>query len=340
MNMKHSFRNDYGRFAHPRILQAIAKYGEELNDPYGLDVHSKNAAELLRKTFGAEGAEVHFFVGGTVTNMVFLSYVLKDYECVIAADTAHINVHETGAIEGSGHKVLVAQNVDGKLTVEGIDKLLKSHTDEHMVLPRAVYISNATETGTLYTKSELRALRDFCKEKGLYLYMDGARLGAALTAKENDISPAEVGSFCDAFYVGGGKNGLGIGEALILVNKDLQVHFRHHIKNKGAMLAKGYLLGIEFEEGFRDGLFFDIAKKENQQAIALYHIFLNHDYDLPKPQTNQVFCTFDDELAEALVKEFGCEVWQREEGKTMLRFVTSYATNEEDLLALDAFLPA
>lgn len=336
--MKHSFRNDYGRFAHPRILCAILAHGEELNDPYGLDAHSKHAGELIAATFGVPEAEVHFFTGGTMINRVFLSYVLKPYEAVVCCDSAHINVHETGAIEGSGHKVLAVPGVEGKITVEGIEHALRVHTDEHMVLPRAVYLSDATETGTLYTKAELLALKRCCESHGLYLYLDGARLAVALTSVANDIRPEELGPLCDAFYVGGGKDGIGIGEALVLVNPALKGNFRHHIKNQGAMLAKGYLLGIEFEEAFKDGLFFELGKKANAMASRLIETLRKKGYHPAESPTNQVFCLFEDGLAKKLIEEFGCEIWSKEDEGTCLRFVTSYATSDEDLQALEQTL--
>ena len=338
VDMKHSFRNDYGRFAHPRILEAIAKYGEELNDPYGLDAHSEKAADLLRKTFGVPEASVHFFAGGTVTNMVFLSSILKDYEAVICCDSGHIAVHETGAIESSGHKVLTCPNQNGKILPEEIERLVKTHTDEHMVLPRVVYLSDSTESGTVYTKEELSRIRKYCDVYGLYLFLDGARLGVALTSKENDLKPEELGRYCDAFYVGGGKNGLGTGEALLIVNPSLQKNFRYHIKNKGAMLAKGYLLGIEFEEGFKDGLYWELAKTANQKAEEVIAVLKEKGFDPAPSPTNQVFCAFPRGVAWKIVKEFGCEVWSDKGEEIVLRFVTSYATNDDDIAALRAFL--
>ena len=336
--MKTSFRNDYGRFAHPQILDAIARYGKELNDPYGLDRHSEAAAEEIKRTFGCPDASVYFLMGGTSANLAFLSYALRPYEAVLCCDSAHINVHETGAIEGSGHKVLTVQGIDGKPTIAALEKALRAHTDEHMVLPRALYISNATETGTIYKKIELLKLWDFCKENGLYFYIDGARLGAALTARHNDVLLEELGSLCDAFYVGGGKNGLGIGEAVVLVNPELQHHFRYHIKNRGAMLAKGYLLGIEFEEGFRNGLYFELARHANEMAEEVDRVLRKYHYE-PEPfESNQLFCTFPHPLATALIEEFGCEKWSVQDNATTIRFVTSYATSFEDIAALDSFL--
>ena len=334
--MNHNaFRNDYGRFAHPRILKALLEHGEEPNAPYGLDEHSFAASSLLRETFGAKDAEVALFAGGTVTNMVFISHCLKPYEAVIAATTAHIAVHETGAVEASGHKVIVVPGIDGKITVEGIEKAVATHTDEHMVLPRMVYISNATETGTIYTKKELQSIYDCCKKHNLYLYIDGARLGVALTCDDNDLKPEEIGSLCDAFYVGGGKNGLGIGEALLIVNPELKPYLRYHIKNRGAMLAKGYVLGIEFEEGFRDGLYFDLARKANAFAKKVGDILQKSGYSPAPFSTNQVFATFPSALAERLISRFGCERWAVEGDQVTIRFVTSYATEEEDLLFLE-----
>ena len=336
--MKHSFRNDYGRFAHPRILNAIRTHGEELNDPYGLDRHSENAADLLRKEFGVPDASVHFFAGGTVTNMVFLSYLLKDYEAVICCDSGHIAVHETGAIEGSGHKVLTCPNVNGKITAEGIERLVKLHTDEHMVSPRVVYLSDSTESGTVYTKEELSRIRKCCDVYGLYLYLDGARLATALTSKDNDLKPRDIGRYCDAFYVGGGKNGLGIGEALLLVNPSLQKDFRYHVKNKGAMLAKGYLLGIEFEEGFKDGLFWELGRLANAKAEEVVALLKEKGYEPAPAPTNQVFCRFPRKTALKLIEEFGCETWSDEGEEIVLRFVTSYATSDDGIAALRRFL--
>lgn len=254
--MAPTFRNDYSVIAHPRILEAISKYSKEVNITYGLDIHSQNAAKYIKDIFSAPQGEVFFLCGGTLTNLVFISSAIKHYEGVIAADTGHINVHETAAIEGNGYKIITIPNINGKITALQIENKIKEYTDEHMVKPRMVYISNSTELGTIYSKEELESIAKVCKANNLYLYLDGARLGNALMSKDNDLLPSDLGKYCDAFYVGGAKNGLLIGEALVINNKELLDNYRYHIKNKGAMLSKGFLLGIQFEEAFKDNLYF------------------------------------------------------------------------------------
>lgn len=329
--MSISFRNDYGVLAHPRILEAISRHADEVHVPYGLDVHSKAAEALILDTFGCPKGEVHFLAGGTQSNLVLISYALRPYEGVISADTGHINVHEAAAIEGSGHKILAMPNVDGKLTPESIDECVRHCPDEHTVQPKMVYISNSTETGTIYRKAELVALRKICDERGLLLFIDGARLGAALTSLENDVEPSFLGEIADAFSIGGTKNGLLLGEALVVTNPALMPAFRRHIKNKGAMLAKGYLLGIEFEEAFKDGLYFELAKKTNQMAGMLKQGLMDLGLDLAPSPTNQIFVRADNSLAQAFIDAFGCELWERKGEETIVRFVTSFATKEEDI---------
>lgn len=326
-----SFKNDYGQLAHPRILDALCRYGQETNIPYGLDVHSQHAASLIKDAFGVHSGEVYFLAGGTQTNVVFLSYALKPYEGVIACASGHINVHETAAVEGSGHKIIVVPGHDGKVYPRDIQAVMESHLDEHMVKPRVVYISDSTEIGTIYSKEELLALKKACDAYGLYLFLDGARLGSALTCKDNDLDPKDLGSLVDAFYVGGTKNGLLLGEALVIVNDRLTKDFRHHIKNKGAMLAKGYLIGIEFEEAFKDGLYFQLAKETNKTADLLKEGLKRLGLDAPYSPTNQVFVTLPRDTALSLIEEFGCELWANDGDKTTIRFVTSFMTDEEEV---------
>ena len=334
-----SFRNDYGVLAHPRILEALAKANLNVEVPYGQDVHSHAAERMIKAIFGCPKANVHFIAGGTQTNLVGISLMLnKSFECVIAVETGHINVHETGAIEGSGHKVVTIPGIDGKATPENVRKACRYHCDEHMVLPKALYISNSTEIGTIYSKEELLALRKVCDELGLYLFMDGARLGAALTSEENDVPASLLGSICDAFYVGGTKNGLLFGEALVLVNERLQENARYLIKNKGAMLAKGYAVGIEFEEAFKDGLYFELAKHTNEMAKKLIAVFEKLGLKVPHSPTNQVFVCFDKSLAERLIERFGCERWAEKKEGLVIRFVTSFATTQSDIDELEAYL--
>ena len=329
-----SFRNDYSVLVHPRILEAIIKYQNEVNIPYGLDYHSENAKKYIRKMFNAPKADIHFVGGGTQANLLVIS-CLRNYEAVISADTGHINVHETGAIEGTGHKIITVNNKDGKLSSLDILNVLKVHKDEHMVKPRMVYISNTTETGSFYALEELESISQVCKENDLYLFLDGARLSSALAA--SNIKPNDYTRLCDVFYIGGTKNGLMIGEALIINNNDISKDFRHHIKNKGAMLAKGYLLGIEFEELFKDNLYLEIGEKANAIASYLKQELLAINIDVMGGDTNQLFVKLDKKLADFIIKKYETEVWEELDNETVIRFVTSFTstTNDVDSLIKD-----
>lgn len=326
-----SFKNDYGVMAHRRVIEALLKCEDEVNIPYGNDIHSANAERLIKDIFKAPEAKVHFLSGGTQANATVISYILRPYEAVISCDTGHINVHETGAVEGCGSKIITVNNVNGKLTKENVIKALKLHTDEHMVKPRMLYISNSTECGSIYTKKELYELRAVCDEYKLYLFLDGARLGSALTSKENDVEYEDLSKTCDVFYIGGTKNGLLSGEAVVIVNKNLQENFRYHIKNKGAMLAKGFVLGIQFEELFKDGLFFELAKHANEMSSYIKENLqkLEVCFTIDSP-TNQLFAKFDKEIAKKLIEKFGCELWEKHDDHYIVRFVTSYKTTKED----------
>ena len=333
-----SFRNDYSYLAHPRILKALSDFQDEENTAYGLDRHSKNAEEYIKKIFNSKDGKVYFLTGGTQTNMTFISYCLKNYEGVISCDTGHINVHESAAIEGSGHKIITVLNKDGKLTPKDIIEVVRLYNDEHMVKPGMVYISNSTETGSIYQKQELIDLYKTAKRNGLYLFIDGARLGAALTSKYNDIEPSLLGEVCDAFYIGGTKNGFLFGEALVINNKELQKEFRRHIKNKGAMLAKGFVVGIEFEEMFKDNFYFDLARKTNESADKLKVILNKHHLNVSDSPTNQVFVTLPKEKARKLIDRFQLELWSEGQTEITVRFVTSFMSKDEDIIEVDEFL--
>ena len=261
--------NDYNKIAHKNILEALIKYQDQPFVGYGKDDISANAVKLIKKELNNDSVDIHFIVGGTLTNKVALSCMLKNYEAVICCDSAHINVHETGAIEETGHKLLVTPNKNGKVDPVEVKKIYLKHVDEHMVKPRVVYISNSTEFGTIYNKEELIALSNVCKELGLYLYLDGARLSTALTSKYNDLTMEDICKYTDMFYIGGAKIGLMFGEALVVVNDSLKQDFRYLIKNQGAMLSKGFLCGIQFETLFTNNLFYEIGKKENELASIL-----------------------------------------------------------------------
>ena len=249
------FKNDYSEGCHPRVLEALTRTNLKSTVGYGMDPYCTQAAELIRDAIQCPHADVHFLVGGTQTNQTAISAFLRPHQCAIAAESGHINVHETGAIEATGHKVITRPGVDGKLTPALIEALVDSHPDEHMVKPGLVYLSLSTELGTIYTRAELQAISALCRELGLWLYVDGARLACGLTAESCDLVLADLPRLCDAFSIGGTKNGLLFGEALVIVNNALKPDFRYHIKQRGGMLAKGRLLGLQFSALFQDDLY-------------------------------------------------------------------------------------
>jgi len=326
--MKFSFKNDYSEGAHPQILQALFKDNLQQMDGYGNDIRSLQAADVIRKHIDSLTADVHFISGGTQTNLIFISAVLRPHEAAIAASNGHIFVHETGAIEATGHKVCVRENPDGKLTPELIQSVLDEHCDEHMVKPKLVFLSNASEIGTIYSKAELIAISQLCKEQNLLLYVDGARLGSALTATGNDLDMKTIASLVDAFYIGGTKNGALLGEALVIVNPQLQEDFRYLIKQRGAMLAKGRLLGTQFGELFNDNLFYDLAKHANQMAELLTAGLTRLGIKfLTDSRTNQVFPILADKLIDEIGKDYVYTPWSRiSEDYSCIRLVTSWAT--------------
>lgn len=332
----YSFRNDYSEGAHPLVMQALAETNLEQTVGYGRDPRCETARDTIRSLCNAPDADVHFLVGGTQTNMLVIEAMLQSYEAVISAHTGHVNVHETGAIEATGHKVCTAYAPDGKLTPELVESVVNAHSSEHMVLPRLVYISNTTEVGTIYRKAELEALRRCCDQHGLFLFLDGARLGSALTSPENDLTLADLAALTDAFYIGGTKNGAFFGEALVMTTKN--EHFRWHIKQRGAMLAKGRLLGIQFQALLENGLYFEIARHANEMAYRLRDGIAALGYPFPVPSpSNQQFPVLPNTVVQQL-QDMGYEFeidHAEDEAHTCVRFVTSWATPEA---AVDAFL--
>lgn len=333
------FRNDYSEGAHPKVLQALVETNLVSTPGYGCDEYCACARELLRERFACPNADVHFLVGGTQTNLTAAAAFLRPWEAIIAADTGHIAVHETGAIEATGHKVYVVPGVDGKLTPDAIRTAVRDHqtgTEEHMVLPRMVYVSDSTELGTIYTRAELQALSDTCRELGLYLYLDGARMAMALTAQGNDLVPEDFAQLCDAFYLGGTKNALLFGEALVIVNNALKPYFRNVMKQHGGMLAKGRLLGVQFAAILQDDLWLQTARHANELAQRLAAVLTAMGVPLyAASPTNQVFPIFTNAQVEALRQNFSFEFIARvDENHSAIRFVTSWATRPEDVDAL------
>jgi len=328
---KYSFFNDYSEGAHPALLDLLAKTNLAQEIGYGEDAISRQAAELLTRAVGNPAAAVHLVSGGTQANLIVLAALLKPYESVIAARTAHIAVHEAGAIEATGHKINTVETADGKLTPAQIQEVVDQHTDEHMVKPRVVFISNSTEVGTAYTRGELTRLAECCRANRLHLYVDGARLGSALVSAESDLTLPDLGRLVDVFYVGGTKNGALIGEAIIINTPALQGDFRYHLKQRGALLAKGRLLGSQFVGLFTDGLYFDLARHANAMASRLADGLAAQGFRfLTRSTTNQIFPILPDALIAELQRDYGFYVWSKADaGHSAIRLVTSWATPAE-----------
>ena len=334
------FTSDYCEAAHPALLAAIADTSLEGNAGYGTDDHCKNAAEMVRGLIGRPDADIHFFVGGTQTNMTAIAAFLKPYEAVICADSGHINVHETGAVEATGHKCLTALCPSGKLSPAQVAAIADAHTDEHMVKPRMVYISQTTEVGTAYTKEELAALSEVCRQKGLYLFLDGARLASGLALGQ--LTLPDIAALTAAFYIGGTKNGALFGEVLVILNPALKPDFRFHIKQRGGMLAKGWLLGVQFEQLFEnDGaLYMALGRHANEMAARLragLQALPAVRFDVDSP-SNQLFVSIPAAGLEPLRADFAwSDMGPAVNGMQALRLVTSWATTEDQV---DAFLSA
>ena len=333
----YSFKNDYSELCHPEILDFLVKNAKEQFDAYGYDRYSSSASNLIKKLTNPN-ADVHFIAGGTQTNIVLISSILKRHEAVICCDTAHINVHETGAIESKGIKLLTCQNVNGKITPNSVEDVVFLHTDEHTVKPKLVFISQATELGTTYTIEELANLRQICDKYNLYLYVDGARLGSAIQSIHG-VSLKEISKIADAFYIGGTKNGALFGEALVLINNEFKKDFRYYIKQNGAMLAKSAAVGIMFYKLFNDSLFFKLATHANVQALIIQDALVKKGYKLKVlSNTNQIFPILPNSLIEMLKKEFSFHIQEKiNDNESCVRFVTSWATDEKEVKRLVSY---
>ncbi len=337
------FNSDYTQGAHPDILQRLVDTNMEQTIGYGEDAYCQNAAELIRRDIHQPEAAVHFLVGGTQTNYTVIASILRPYEGVFCAPSGHINVHETGAVEATGHKLLTvsggdamdeAATKDGKLTAAQLRAAYKAYAEsgvcEHTVKPGMVYISQPTELGTLYSLAELTAIHEVCQELDLPLFVDGARLAYALASPKNDVTIQDLARLCDVFYIGGTKVGLLFGEAVVIVNPKLQPYFRYMMKQKGAMLAKGRLLGVQFGEAFRDGLYYRMGEHAIRLAMKLRDGFVAKGYPLAADSpTNQQFFVLTHAQMEKLSKEFVFEFWGPvDEDHSAVRFCTSWATEE------------
>lgn len=339
-----SFENDYSQGAHEKILQHLVETNREAASGYGMDPYTERAKEKIRQACGCPEAEVHFLVGGTQTNQNVVDAMLEGFEGVVAAVTGHVSQHEAGAIEYSGHKVLTLPQKDGKLDALELEQYLTGfyadENHEHMVFPGMVYISHPTEYGTLYSRKELEALSNVCDQYDIPLYLDGARLGYALASYETDVTLPDIAKFCDAFYIGGTKVGALFGEAVVFNGKRSPKHFLTRIKQHGALLAKGKVLGIQFDTLFTDNLYWEISRHAIDCAEELKKIFKEKDYAfyLESP-TNQQFIILDNGKMATLKEKVKFSYWEPyDDSHTVVRFATSWATTKEDLGTLKTIL--
>ena len=330
------FESDYTQGAVPGIIDALVSTNMEMTPGYGIDEYCLSAAEKIKTELECEDCDVHFLVGGTQTNLTFIASAVKPYQAVICADTGHINVHECGSIEACGTKLLQIPSPDGKIKASEVEKIAYGHFSdpirEHAVQPGLVYISFPTENGTVYSKKELEDLYAVCKKYGMLLYIDGARLGYGLASRGNDLEMKDFPCLCDAFYIGGTKVGALFGEALVICNDGCKKDFRYMIKQKGAMFAKGRLLGLQFDVLFTDGLYHAISRHAVGLAQKIRDAFEEKGiellYDSP---TNQQFPILTKEQADFLGKDFAYSPWCRVGDKFAVRFCTSWATDERDV---------
>lgn len=327
----YNFKNDYSEGAHPRILKKLLETNPTQQLGYGEDAYSLEAKSILKQRINNPDASIYFVSGGTQANLLVISSLLRVHEAAISAKTGHIYSHETGAIEALGHRVITVDSRDGKLYPRDLEMVMKEYSlRPHMVKPKLVYISNSTEIGTIYNKAELQSLAAFCRSNGLWLFMDGARLGHALTAQANDVELIDVAALTDVFYIGGTKNGALLGEAIVFNNSNMAPEFDYVLKQKGALLAKGRLLGVQFLELFRDNLYFELASHANDMAMKIANAIRSKGYSfLTDSTTNQIFPILPRTLVDMLTVKYLFYEWKSiEENHVAIRLITSWATDE------------
>jgi len=329
------FDNDYAEGAHPLILQRLIETNEEQHPGYGTDRYCDSARQLIKKACAAPDADVHLLVGGTQTNKIVIASILRPHQGVLSATSGHIATHETGAIEATGHKVLTLPTLDGKITAQQVRDACSRHQQDaanvHTVQPGMVYLSHPTENGTSYKKAELEAIKAVCLEFNLPLFIDGARLGYALASVASDLTLPELAQIADVFYIGGTKVGALFGEAVVIMNDRLKSDFRYIIKQNGALLAKGRLLGLQFETLFKDGLYFEISRKAVAFALQIRHAFEAKGFAMQYDSiTNQQFPILPNSILDSLSQKYSFGFWsQVDESHSVVRFCTSWATKQE-----------
>ena len=340
------FDTDYMSGAHPKVMERLMETNFDQTPGYGTDQYTAKAKQLILEACGTPDAKVHFLVGGTQTNSTVIDGVLARHEGVLCAESGHINVHESGAIEATGHKVLTLPSYDGKVSAYDvknfIDTFYSDETYEHMVAPGMLYISFPTEYGTVYSLKELEDLSNVCHKAGIPLFIDGARLGYGLAADGGDVTLKDIARLSDVFYIGGTKVGALFGEAVVVTNKNLLNHFTPLVKQHGALLAKGRLLGVQFEALFTDGLYEQISKSCVEKAVRLKNIFVAKGYEVEVDSpTNQQFFRLPNAVVDALLKEATFEMWgPRGETESVVRFVTGWTTTDEDIDRLEEIVNA
>src|SRR5690554_1189489 len=329
--MLYNLKNDYSEGAHPNILNKLLEINLVQQLGYGEDEYSNQAKELLKQKIGNTDAEIYFVSGGTLANLLVVSSLLQLHEAVISAKTGHIYTHETGAIEATGHRIITVDTKDGKLKPSDLEKVLQEYSlRPHVVKPKLVYLSNSTEIGTIYQKAELEQLYKYCKSKNLLLFLDGARLGHALSAVDNTLTLENVAKLTDVFYIGGTKNGALLGEAIVFNNPNLAPNFDYVLKQKGALLAKGRMLGIQFLELFKDDLYFSLASHANKMAQKIAEPLKEQGYSfLTESTTNQIFPILPKGLIDKLSKKYLFYEWKAiDKNTSAIRLITSWATDE------------
>lgn len=339
-----AFECDYAEGALPEIIDRLSETNLVSTPGYGMDEYCESAKAKIRKACECEDAQIQFLVGGTQTNQVVIDSLLVSYEGVVAAETGHVNSHEAGAIEHSGHKVLALPQYEGKIRSEDLKKYLENFygdaNHEHMVFPGMVYISHPTEYGTLYSLEELEGISEICKEYDLTLFMDGARLGYGLMSLRTDVTLPDIAKLCDVFYIGGTKVGALFGEAVVFTKKNMPKHFIPIVKQKGALLAKGRLLGIQFDTLFTNNLYYRAGAHAIVMAEELKNIFTEKGYKfyIDSP-TNQIFIILENDKMKELEENVRFSFWERlDETHTVVRFATSWSTTEEDIESLEKLL--
>jgi len=328
------FESDYTRGAHPRILAKLVKTNEEQTSGYSTDAYCEKATEMIKEACGQPSAEVHFLMGGTQTNLTIIASILRPFEAVVAPETGHIAVAETGAIEAVGHKIITIPTQTGKITAEQIRAVVDMPENIHAPRPGMIFISQATELGGMYTKAELLAIKAVANEFKIPLFLDGARLGYTFASEECDVTLVDIAAICDVFYIGGTKMGALFGEAVVIVNDRFKPDFRYMMKQRGGLLAKGRLLGVQFEEFFRDGLYFEVGKHAINMAMqikeALSEVGIALKYPAP---TNQLFIAFTEAQFSKISEKYVLLPWMQEQGIVVARLITDWMTPPDDVEA-------